>query len=188
MKEFLQGRRMGFALRSHLCFAAAGLGLAVTVTDLMAWLALGARETNGYVIVAEWLCVATFLVVGFGAIAAVAERWDVIPEERGLAQVDVLAAIAAVAERWDVIPEERGLAQIDVLAAIGALLLYGISAVLRSLELGAVAASPTPFLLAVAGLIVLVVDAGLAANMYSSREWEEIEEEPVHERHRRRRA
>ena len=163
MKEFLQGRRLGFALRSHLAFAAAGLGVAVTVSDLMAWLALGGRETNGYVVVSQWLCVATVLVVGFAAIAAVAERWDVIPEERGLAQVDVLAAIAS-------------------------LLLYGASAVLRSLELGAAAASPTPFLLAVAGLIVILVDAGLAANMYSSREWEEIEEEPVHERHRRRRA
>ena len=154
---------MGFALRSHLGFAAAGLGLALTLSDLMAWIGLGGRETNGYVIVAQWLCVLTFLVVGFAAVAAVAERWDVIPEERGLAQIDVLAAIAA-------------------------LLLYGVSAVLRSLELGAAAPSPTPFLLAVAGLIVLVVDAGLAANMYSSREWEEIEEEPVHERHRRRRA
>jgi len=163
VKEFLQGRRLGFALRSHLAFAAAGLGVAVTVCDLMAWLALGGRETNGYVVVSQWLCVATVLVVGFAAIAAVAERWDVIPEERGLAQVDVLAAIAS-------------------------LLLYGASAVLRSLELGAAAASPTPFLLAVAGLIVILVDAGLAANMYSSREWEEIEEEPVHERHRRRRA
>lgn len=163
MKEFLQGRRLGFALRSHLCFAAAGLGLGVTLSDLMAWLGLGARETNGYVVVSQWLCVATFLVVGFAAIAAVAERWDVVPEERGLAQIDLLAGIAAF-------------------------LLYGISAVLRSLELGAVAASPAPFLLTVAGLIVLVVDAGLAANMYSSREWEEIEEEPVHERHRRRRA
>jgi len=163
VKEFLQGRRLGFALRSHLAFAAAGLGVAVTVSDLMAWLALGGRETNGYVVVSQWLCVATVLVVGFAAIAAVAERWDVIPEERGLAQVDVLAAIAS-------------------------LLLYGASAVLRSLELGAAAASPTPFLLAVAGLIVILVDAGLAANMYSSREWEEIEEEPVHERHRRRRA
>jgi len=163
VKEFLQGRRLGFALRSHLAFAAAGLGVAVTASDLMAWLALGGRETNGYVIVSQWLCVATFLVVGVAAIAAVAERWDVIPEERGLAQVDVLAAIAA-------------------------LVLYGASAVLRSLELGAAAASPTPFLLAVAGLIVLLVDAGLAANMYSSREWEEIEEEPVHERHLRRRA
>jgi hypothetical protein len=163
VKEFLQGRRLGFALRSHLAFAAAGLGFALTMSDLMAWLALGGRETNGYVIVSQWLCVATFLVVGFAAIAAVAERWDVIPEERGLAQVDVLAAIAA-------------------------LVLYGASAFLRSLELGAAAASPTPFLLAVAGLIVILVDAGLAANMYSSREWEEIEEEPVHERRRRRRA
>lgn len=135
----------------------------MTLADLMAWIGVGVRDTNGYVIVAQWLCVATFLVTGFAAIAAVAERWDVVPEERGLAQIDVLAAVAA-------------------------LLLYGISAVLRSLELGAVAASPTPFLLAVAGLIVLVVDAGLAANMYSSREWEEIEEEPIHERHRRRRA
>ena len=163
MKEFLQGRRLGFALRSHLGFAAAGLGLAVTVADLMAWAGVGARDTNGYVIVAQWLCVATFLVAAFAAIAAVAERWDVVPEERGLAQIDVLSGVAA-------------------------LVLYGISAVLRSLELGAVAASPTPFLLAIAGLIVLLVDAGLAANMYSSREWEEIEEEPVHERHRRRRA
>ena len=163
MKEFLQGRRLGFALRSHLGFTAAGLGLAVTVSDLMAWIGLGGRETNGYVIVSQWLCVITFLLVGFAAIAAVAERWDVIPEERGLARIDVLAIIAA-------------------------LVLYGASAVLRSLELGAVAASPAPFLLAVAGLIVLVVDAGLAANMYSSREWEEIEEEPIHERHRRRRA
>jgi len=163
VKEFLQGRRLGFALRSHLGFLAAGLGFGVTLADLMAWIGVGVRDTNGYVIVAQWLCVATFLVTGFAAIAAVAERWDVVPEERGLAQIDVLAAVAA-------------------------LLLYGISAVLRSLELGAVAASPTPFLLAVAGLIVLVVDAGLAANMYSSREWEEIEEEPIHERHRRRRA
>ena len=154
---------MGFALRSHLAFAAVGLGFAVTVSDLMAWFALGSRETNGYVIVSQWLCVATFLVVG-------------------------VAAIAAVAERWDVVPEERGLARIDILASIAALILYGASAVLRSFELGAAAASPPPFLLAVAGLIVLVVDAGLAANMYSSREWEEIEEEPVHDRHRRRRA
>jgi hypothetical protein len=65
--------------------------------------------------------------------------------------------------------------------------LYGISAVLRSLELGQAAPSPAPFLLAIAGLIVLIIDSGLAANMYSSREWEEIEEEPVRE-HRRRRA
>ena len=162
MKEFLQGRRLGFAPRSHLAFVAGGLGLAVTISDLMAWIGLGGQETNGYVIVAQWLCVATFLVAGAGAIAAVAERVDVLEEERGLAQIDSLAAIAA-------------------------LILYGVSAFLRSLELGNVAPSPTPFLLAIAGLIVVFVDAGLAANMYSSREWEELEEAPVRE-HRRRRA
>jgi hypothetical protein len=162
VKEFLQGRRLGFAVRSHLAFTAAGLGLAVTVADLMAWLGLGARDTNGYVIVAQWLCVLTLLFV-------------------------IVAAIAAVAERGDVVEEERGLAQMDALAAIVVVFLYGISAMLRSFELGAAAASPAPFLLAVAGLIVLVIDSGLAANMYSSREWEEVEDEPVRE-HRRRRA
>jgi hypothetical protein len=162
VKELLQGRRLGFALRSHLAFAAGGLGLGVTIADLMAWLALGSRETNGYVVVAQWLCVATMLVVGVAAITAVAERWDVLEEERGLARIDILAAIAAVS-------------------------LYGLSAFLRSLELGNPAPSPAPFLLAIAGLIVVLVDAGLAANMYSSREWEELEEEPVRE-HRRRRA
>jgi len=30
--------------------------------------------------------------------------------------------------------------------------------------------------------------AGLAANLYSAREWEELEDEPVRERHPRRRA
>ncbi len=162
MKEFLQGRRLGFALRSHLAFAAAGLGFGVMLVDLMAWLGLGSRETNGYVIAAQWLCVTTFLVAA-------------------------VAAIAAVAERWDVLAEERGLARIDILAALAALILYGASAVLRSFELGDAAASPAPLLLAIAGFIVLVVDAGLAANMYSSREWEELEDEPVRE-HRRRRA
>ena len=162
MKEFLQGRRLGFALRSHLGFVAAGVGLAVTIADLMAWFALGARETNGYAIVAQWLCVTTFLLASSAAIAAVAERGDVIDEERGLAQIDIIAAIAVM-------------------------ILYGASAVLRSLELGGVAPSPAPFLLAIAGLIVLVIDAGLAANMYSSREWEEIEDEPMRERHRGRR-
>ena len=162
MKEFLQGRRLGFAPRSHLAFLAAGLGLGVTILDLMSWFALGSSETNGFVIGAAWLCVLTFVVVGGAAIAAVAERSDVIEEERGLARIDILAGIAA-------------------------LILYGISAVLRSLELGNAAPSPAPFLLAIAGLIVVYADAGLAANMYSSREWEELEEAPVRE-HRRRRA
>ncbi|HET7701659.1 MAG TPA: hypothetical protein VFM06_12425 [Candidatus Limnocylindria bacterium] len=163
MKEFLQGRRLGFALRSHLAFTAGGLALAVTIADLMAWLALGSRETNGYVIVAQWLAVAVMLVAGLAAIAAVAERADVLEEERGLARVDIVAAVAVVA-------------------------LYGLSAFLRSLELGNAAASPAPFLLAIAGLIVIFADAGLAANMYSSREWEELEDEPVREHRVRRRA
>ena len=163
MKEFLQGRRLGFALRSHFAFLGIGLGLAVTMADLMAWIGLGARETNGYVVVAQWLCVLTLLVVGVAAITAVAERWDVIAEERGLAQIDILAGVALV-------------------------ILYGGSAVLRSLELGNAAPSPAPFLLALAGLVVLIVDAGLAANMYSSREWEELEDEPMRDHRRRRRA
>lgn len=162
MKEFLQGRRLGFALRSHLSFIAIGLGLAIAIVDLMAWFALGARETNGFVIASQWLCVATLLIAGVAAIAAVAERGDVAPEERGLAQIDALAGIVVVA-------------------------LYGVSAVLRSVELGAAAPTPAPFLLTMAGLIVLVIDSGLAANMYSSREWEELVEEPVRD-HRRRRA
>jgi len=98
-----------------------------------------------------------------------------------------VAAVAAVVERSDVPAEERGLARLDAFAALGTIVLFGASAFLRSLELGDAAPSPAPFLLAIAGLIVLVVDAGLAANMYSSREWEELAEEPVRE-HRRRRA
>ena len=162
MKEFLQGRRLGFAPRSHLAFVAGGLALAVTIADLMAWLGLGSTDTNGYVIVAQWLCVVTMLLAGIAGIAAATEIFDVIPEEHDLARMDALAAVAIV-------------------------LIYGLSAFLRSLELGNAAASPAPFLLSIAGLIVVFADAGLAANMYSSREWEEIEEEPARE-HRRRRA
>lgn len=163
MKEFLEGRRLGFAPRSHLAFLACGLGLGVTLADVMAWLALGSSDTNGYVILAQWLAVTTLIVAG-------------------------VAATAAVAERWDIVEEERGLARVDILAAIGIVVLYGASVVLRSFELGDPAASPAPFLLAVAGLIVLFADAGLAANLYSSREWEELEEEPLHDHRGRRRA
>src|SRR5437868_5927578 len=133
------------------------------MSDFMSWFALGSRDTNGFVVVAQWLCVTAFVIAG-------------------------VAAIAAVAERWDIIFEERGLAQLDIFAAVGVLVLYGASAVLRSFELGNTAPSPAPFLLAIAGLIVVIADAGLAANMYSSREWEELEEEPVREHRGRRRA
>lgn len=163
MKEFLEGRRLGFAPRSPLAFVAIGLGLAVTLVDFMAWFGWGARDTSTFVVAAQWLAVATFIVIGF-------------------------AAITAVVEYGDVDPNDRGLARTDEAAAIGALVLYGISAVLRSLELGQAAPSPAPFLLAIAGLVLLIVDAGLAANLYSAREWEELEDEPVRERHPRRRA
>jgi hypothetical protein len=163
VKELLEGRRLGFAPRSHLAFVAIGLGLAATLVDLMAWFSWGARDTSTFVIASQWLVVATFVVLG-------------------------VSAIAAVVEYGDVVREERGLARIDEAAAIGALVLYGISAVLRSLELGVAAPSPAPFLLAIAGLVLLVVDAGLAANLYSTREWEELEDEPVRERHPRRRV
>lgn len=163
MKEFLEGRRLGFAPRSPLAFVAIGLGLALTLVDFMAWFGWGARDSNAFVVAAQWLAVATFVVIG-------------------------LAAITAVVEYGDVDAEDRGLARIDEAAAIGALVLYGISAVLRSLELSQAAPSPAPFLLAIAGLILLIFDAGLAANLYSAREWEELEDEPIRERHPRRRV
>ena len=163
MKEFLEGRRLGFAPRSPLSFVAIGLGLAVTIIDFMAWFGWGARDTSTFVVAAQWLVVTTFVVIGF-------------------------AAITAVVEYGDVDPEDRGLARIDEAAAIGALVLYGISAILRSLELGQAAPSPAPFLLAIAGLVLLIADAGLAANLYSAREWEELDDEPVRERRPRRRA
>ena len=41
---------------------------------------------------------------------------------------------------------------------------------------------------AIAGLIVAFVDAAVAANLYSAREWEELDEEPLRDRRPRRRA
>jgi len=163
VNEVLEGRRLGFAPRSHLAFTAIGLAFGVTLLDLMAWFSWGVRETNSLVVAAQWLAVMTFLVTGVTALAAVAEFSDIPAEERGLARIDQLAAIAA-------------------------LLLYAVTVVWRSTELGAAAASPVPFLVAIAGLILLVADGGLAANLYGAREWEELEEEPVRERHPRRRA
>jgi hypothetical protein len=163
VKELLEGRRLGFSPRSHLAFVAIGLGVAVTLIDLMAWFAWGTRDTSAFVVAAQWLVVTNVIVIG-------------------------VAAIAAVVEYGDVDRDERGLARIDEAAGIGALLLYGISAVFRSFDLGAAAPSPAPFLVAIAGLVLLVADAGLAANLYSTREWEVLEDEPVHERHTRRRV
>jgi hypothetical protein len=163
VKELFEGRRLGFAPRSHLAFVAIGLGFAATLIDLMAWFGWGVRDTAAFVVASQWLVVTAVIVLG-------------------------IATLTAVVEYGDVDPEDRGIARIDEGAAIGALVLYGISAVMRSLELGQAAPSPAPFLLSIAGLLLLIADAGLAANLYSAREWEELDDEPVRERHARRRV
>ena len=163
MKELLQGRRFGFAPRPALGFVVIGLGIAVTLTDLMAWFGWGAKSTAGFVVVSYWLAVAAAVVAALGALTAIAEYVDT-PEE------------------------ERGLARLDIVGAIVALILYAGSAAVRSADPGAAAATPAAFLLAIAALLVALVDGAVAGNLYSEREWEELEEEPARERHPRRRA
>jgi len=162
VREILEGRRLGFALRPLLGGVALGLGLGVTLLDLMAWFGWGSRDTNGFVVAAYWLCFA-------------------------VAFVALIALLTAYAENNDVPFEDRQLARLDLMAIGVALLLYVVSAGLRSGDLGAAGATPPALLLAVAGLIVLIVGSGLASLLYASREWEEIEE-ITHERHRRRRT
>jgi len=163
MKEFFQGRRFGFSPRAAVAFVAVGIGLALTLTDLMAWFAWGQSDTTGYVVVSDWLAHALTIVFG-------------------------VAVLAALAEYLDVPADDRSIARLDLIAALVAFLLYGTSAFLRGFDVGAAAASTAPFLLAIAGLIVAFVDAAVAANLYSAREWEELDEEPIRERRPRRRA
>lgn len=163
MKELLQGRRFGFAPRPAIGFIAVGTAIAVTLTDLMAWFGWGTTETNGFVVVAYFLAAAVAILC-------------------------VLALLGAVAEYVDTPDEERGLARLDIIAALVALILYGGSAAIRGMDLSGAAPSPAPFLLTVAGLVVLLADAAVAANLFSAREWEELEEESTRERHPRRRA
>jgi len=163
VKELFQGRRFGFAPRPALAFIAVGIGIGVTLADLMAWFAWGSTSTNGFVIVAYWLTVATAVVCA-------------------------IAMLAAIAEYVDTPAEERGLARLDLVAALVALILYGGSALIRSTDIAAAAAAPAPFLVAVAGLVVLLADASVSANLYSEREWEEPEDEPRERRLPRRRA
>lgn len=162
MRELVEGRRIGFALRPVLANVAVGLGIAVTLLDLMAWGGWGSRDTNGYVVAAYWLAAAT-------------------------AVVGLLALVTAIAEMLDVPDEERTLARLDAAGVAVATVLYGTTAAIRSFGLGAAGASPAALLLAVAGLLVLLVGSAMASLLYAAREWEEIEE-VSHERHRRRRA
>lgn len=162
MRELLEGRRIGFALRPLLASAAVGLAMALTLLDLMAWFGWGSRDTNGFVIGAYWLSIATVLV-------------------------GVLALATAFAEMADAPDEERTLARLDAGGVAVATLLYAVSAAVRASELGAAGASPVALLTAIAGLLVLLVGSAIASLLYAAREWEELEE-VAHERHRRRRA
>ena len=163
MKEFLEGRRLGFSPRSHLAFIAGGLGLGVTISDLMSWFALGSRDTNGFVVANAWLAVTTAIVA-------------------------VLATVTALAESSDAADDDRPLARLDVLAAFVVFLLYAASAGLRITDLSAAGASPGAVVAAFAGLIVLLVDGVIAATLYSSREWAVLDEEEYEpRRHQKRR-
>ena len=163
MRELFQGRRFGFSPRAALAFVAVGLGIALTLTDLMAWFAWGSKDTNGFVIVSYWLACALTLIMA-------------------------LALLTTLAEMLDAPEEDRGLARLDLLAATVAFLLYGASAFLRGSDLSVAASAPAPFLLGIAALLVTFVDAAVAANLYSAREWEELEAEPARDHRPRRRA
>jgi len=163
VKEFFQGRRFGFSPRSAVVYIAVGIGISLTLSDLMAWFAWGQSDTSGFVVVSDWLAHAVTVVLG-------------------------VAVLAALAEYIDVPADDRSIARLDLVAGLVAFLLYGASAFLRGFDVGAAAASTAPFLLAIAGLIVVFIDAAVAANLYSAREWEELDEEPIRERRPRRRA
>jgi hypothetical protein len=69
-----------------------------------------------------------------------------------------------------------------------AFLLYAVSGALRVVDLGAAGASPAALLSAMAGLVVLLVDGVIASTLYSSREWEVLDEEEYEpRRHQKRR-
>lgn len=166
MKEFLQGRRLGYAVRPSIGHVALGLGAAATLLDLMAWFGWGTSRTNAFVIGAYWLVIATALA-------------------------SLVAGLAAAAELRDIPGEERAIARLDVIAILGGAGLYVLSAALRAGDLGAPGASPAALLVAAAGLIVLLVGGVIGSNLYAAREWEVIEEdedEPRRPHPRRSRA
>ncbi len=135
----------------QIALVGAVLGLAVTLLDLMAWTGWGALDTNGFAVSAFRLCAATAIV-------------------------GLLALLTAVAELRDVPDEERTLARLDAIGGLGAIVLYASSAVIRSLDPGAAGATPPAFLMAIAGLILLLAGSALSSLLYAAREWEEIEE------------
>src|SRR5437762_8476643 len=94
MKELLEGRRFRFALRPQLGQIALGLAIGLTVLDLMAWFGWAARDTNGFVIAASWVAVATAVVSALATITASVASTDAPDEDRALARPAVLAALA----------------------------------------------------------------------------------------------
>ena len=164
MRELLEGRRFGFAVRPQLGHLAAGLGIAVALLDLMAWFGWGARDTSGFVVAAYWVAVLTAIVAA-------------------------LATITAFIESTDAPKEDRSFARLDVLAAFVAFLLYGVSCAFRVVDQGAAAANPAALVSSLAGLVILLIDGVIASTLYASREWhvqgEEDYEPRRHEKRRR---
>jgi uncharacterized membrane protein len=163
VKELLEGRRLGFALRPLFGGVALGLGLGVTILDLMTWFGWGTRVTNPLVTGSVWLAAAAAVVAAVAVATAVAEMTDAPEDDRALARLDVIGVAVAV-------------------------LLYAASAALRTLDPGAAAPAPPAFLLALAGLVVLVAGAAMASLLYAAREWEEVEDIAHVPQRRRRRA
>lgn len=163
MRETLEGRRFGFALRPLFGGIALGLGLGVTILDVMAWGGWGVRVTNPLVVASVWLAAA-------------------------IAVIGAVATATALAEMIDAPDEDRGLARLDLIGVAVAALLYVASAVLRSLGPGAAAPTPPAFLLALAGLVVLIAGAAMSSLLYAAREWEELEDVAHAPQRRRRRA
>lgn len=163
MKELLEGRRFGFALRPQLGQLAAGLGIAVILLDFMAWFGWGARDTNGLVVAAYWVAVL-------------------------IAIVAALATITAFVESRDAPEDDRSLARLDLLAAFVAFLLYAVSCAFRVVDQSAAAANPGALVSSLAGLIVLLVDGVIASTLYASREWAVLDEDDYEpRRHQKRR-
>jgi uncharacterized membrane protein len=164
MKELLEGRRFGFALRPQLGHVAAGLGIAVALLDFMAWFGWGARDTNGFVVASYWIAVGTTVVAALATITAFVESRDASDDDRQLARLDVLAAFVAV-------------------------LLYAVSCAFRAVDQSGAAATPGALVSSLAGLIVLLVDGVIASTLYASREWEVLDEEDYEpRRHQKRRS